>query len=404
MRRVAIISDKFAGFGLALPDTEFDVVGAGEMPLPERLANADLALVFGPLEHADRAMAMGGVIRLALERGATVCFLYQEGLSPADTRFFDHSHALPFVEGPDSLRPAETAVGLHPAFSDYAIRYGRSRLMIADREVGHGLFLLGGTKQPSAIAVPVGKGTLYVLPYHVPAGFDQFLTLLLSSIEEHAQGIGAELPAFLGELRVPGETDVLGELERLRQDVVEFEAKRATLEHHKLLLGHLSGTALEELIIEELNLVLDGSGLVARDVAEQFTEDFEVYDVESDDRIALGESKAETGGVKLENVNQINNFRSSLDLGVPEMPGLVVVNAFRNDASLNRRHEPVPARAVQHARAMNVLIMRTWDVYGLVVRCLAGENDADAFREALTGGGGWLEAGNAAIPEWHRGE
>src|SRR5207253_32954 len=53
-------------------------------------------------------------------------------------------------------------------------------------------------------------------------------------------------------------------------------AARNALARHKLLLSYLSNSAYERLVIDELNLVLEGSGFEAKDTIEQYIEDFEV--------------------------------------------------------------------------------------------------------------------------------
>jgi hypothetical protein len=40
---------------------------------------------------------------------------------------------------------------------------------------------------------------------------------------------------------------------------------------------------------------------------------------------------------------------------------------------------------------MNVLVLRTWDLYQLVVRRLADHDDGAEILGALLSGGGWLE-------------
>jgi hypothetical protein len=40
---------------------------------------------------------------------------------------------------------------------------------------------------------------------------------------------------------------------------------------------------------------------------------------------------------------------------------------------------------------MNVLILRSWDLYSLVARRLGGQDDAGAIAEHLQAGGGWLD-------------
>lgn len=110
-------------------------------------------------------------------------------------------------------------------------------------------------------------------------------------------------------------------------------------------------------------------------------------------RAALGESKAAGGGVTLTHVNQFNSHRTEIfDAAPDELPGLLVVNQFRNDDNMGRRELAVDQRVIRHAVRMNVLILRTLDLYTLVARRLAGADDSRELQLALESGGGWLEA------------
>ncbi|MDP8929567.1 MAG: hypothetical protein M3O70_13600 [Actinomycetota bacterium] len=101
----------------------------------------------------------------------------------------------------------------------------------------------------------------------------------------------------------------------------------------------------------------------------------------------------------LGHVNQINSHRSELfDAAADELPGLLIVNTFRNDEVLERRRrEPVNERVVRQARRMNVLVLRSWDLYRLVARRLGGEDDTETVIAALAGGGGWVEVTDETV-------
>jgi hypothetical protein len=222
------------------------------------------------------------------------------------------------------------------------------------------------------------------------------LERLVGAVLEHQEGMHVTLPSFFEELTVPGEDEVLEEIAAAREKLERLEGQRADLARHKQLIGHFSGDQFERLVTEELNLVLSETGVQAHDVEERYVEDFELVDL--DDRKALGEAKAIGGGVALPHVNQVNSHRSELfDAAVDELPGLLVVNTFRNDDVADRQRESVNKRVVRHARRMNVLILRSWDLYQLVVRRLAGQDDGADVLEALIGGGGWLEVEEAGL-------
>jgi tRNA nucleotidyltransferase/poly(A) polymerase len=219
---------------------------------------------------------------------------------------------------------------------------------------------------------------------------------VVAAVVEHQEATIGLPPPFLADLAVPGQESLNVAIEKAAQDLADLDRERAELERHKLLIGRAHGQAFENLVIDELNLILRGSDLLARDVEEVFVEDFEL--AKGSDRVAIGEAKGVNRGVSLGDVNQVNDHRTELfDAGVEDLPGLLVVNTFRGAEALERREEIVHERVCRHARRMNVLVLRSWDLYQLVVRRLNGKDDAGQFAEALQAGGGWFDVGGDDI-------
>jgi hypothetical protein len=370
----------------------------GGVPPPGDFAAADLVLILGPLRDAPRTLELAGALKLALEQGACLVFAYLARFEDLDRRFFADLEPLLVTSNAGGTVTALANEPLpHPAFREYLTLHGHSDLFFSslpdDAEtLGH-IRLTANPYEtgPAAINVVYENGSLYVVPYHSAGDMWVLLDRLVQSVWEHREGTLAAMPPFFDELRLPGEEKLNQAMTKHRDELQRMDESRTGLTRHKLLVGHGSGTTLEALIIEELNLVLAGSGLEARDVQERGVEDFEVVD-EAKNRRAFAESKAASRGVTLEHVNQLNSHRTELfDAAADELPGLLVVNTFRNEDELARRRTAVDDRIVRHAQRMNVLILRTWDLYGLVARRLAGGDDAGVVAAALQGGGGWLE-------------
>jgi hypothetical protein len=291
----------------------------------------------------------------------------------------------------------------HPAFHEYLTIHGQTDLQLYNLPSGvevlaHAVVSIEPYKaEPTAVRFGFARGSLYVLPYQPSASPWVLLERLVGAVLEHQEGVHLTVPSFFQELWVPGEEEVLQGIAAARERLERLEGQRAGFTRHKHLVGHFSGEQLERLVIEELNLVLPGTAIQARDVEERYVEDFELVDA-ADTRKALGESKAAGGGVALGHVDQVNSHRSELfDATADELPGLLVVNTFRNDDVADRRREAVNERVVRHARRMNVLVLRSWDLYQLTVRRLGGQDDGTDILGALLGGGGWLEVDEAGV-------
>jgi hypothetical protein len=356
------------------------------------------------MRDTQRGLELAGALKLAVEGGATLVFLYNATLAEPDRNFlYEFEPELASMQIIGSVRAAATEPAPHPAFQTYIRLHGQTDLQFNHLPDGaevlaHAMTALPPTLQvsPTAVCVEVGRGSLYVLPYQLPSRRDVMFDHLIEAVVAHREGRLIAIPPFFEELRVPGEDDVVKGIAAAKLELERLEGQRADLTKHKHLVGHFSGEQLERLVVEELNFVLSGSEMQARDVEERYIEDFELVDP-AGTRKALAESKGVGVGIGLREVDQVSNHRSEFNASADELPGLLVVNTFRNDDTLDRRGEAVHERIVRHARQMNVLVLRSWDLYRLVVRRLAGHDDGAAIRGAVLGGGGWLEVSEAGL-------
>ncbi len=213
--------------------------------------------------------------------------------------------------------------------------------------------------------------------------------MLSAAIAAHRSDAAAVLPAFLADLRLPGEDDVLSEIAETEATLNELRKRAAYLEHFRLLLGPRgSGAALEDLVIEALNLVLDATEYRAEDREDVGAEDFWIVGPDGD--VALAEVKGVNTHIRREDVNQVDNHREAT--GKPqEFPGLLVFNISRGQDSLTQRELPVPGQTMTRAANSNVLVLRTRDLYNLLVRKVAGADAGQELLDAHGAGGGWLE-------------
>lgn len=298
------------------------------------------------------------------------------------------------------LKPAEVS---HPAFTEYVTVFGRSAQSFDGlgedvellAEVRHGEDLV-----PTAFCYTRGAGALYVIPYQL-AGAGGFLASLISAVEDHRSGATTELPScWTGGLRLAGEQELLDDIDHRQTEIDNLRVRADQLSRFRHLVGSLQDTALETLIIDALNVVLEGSGYTAEDREDVGAEDFLIVGPDGD--FALAESKGIGSHVRREHVNQVDNHRSAAGRDVDELPGLLVVNVFRNAESLEERLLPVSDDVVRQADRQNVLILRSADLYHLVSRKLATQDASGELLGALGGHGGWLEVKEDAArwPTW----
>lgn len=404
MSEVLLITEVLGPGTFEIGGISVRTITAREVPTTDQLVAAPVVVILGPISNGDWGLAVAGAIRLGFQQGAIVAFLYNARLAGFDPRFLEE--IAPDVTGGQvsgSVRGAATSPPPHPVFAEYVTRFGSTDFRL--NQIPDGVDVLAHTMTayspyetaPTAIAVDRERGALYLLPCHIVGGVEGMLECLLRSVRDHRQGRLAVPPQFHAELLLPGEASLDADIRKVKGRLGQLESQQETLTRHKLLVGSVAGASLEELVVDELNLVLEGSDIVAHDVEEQGVEDFQLVDGNGA-RQAIGESKAAAGGVTLNHVNQINSHRSELfEVGADELPGILVVNTFRNDLVAERRQAAPVDRIVRHAARMNVLILRTWDLYQLVARRLAGEDDSADIAAAIRNGGGWLEVTDEGI-------
>lgn len=384
---VVFVSDQFP-----IPDLEEVVMFApGALPDVSDVKEADLLLVVGPVNGPDRAGELGGIARLAAENGCNVVFAYAGRPGGADWRFIQ---ALADIGGTDlpSVLPCESSL---PHWHEYFTLYGRSG-WVFDPEGSDPLLVIATDRRsnrPSAVELGVGKGRLLLVPYHFTGSPEPALERLLSTLREHVVGNTRDIPAFLDVLRLPGEDDLLQRIRVHEEELDTMRRDASDLARFRLMVGRLSGQELENLAIGALNEVLRSTPAQAEDRVDLNVEDFWITAVGDNSReIALGEVKGIGSNVRRENVNQVDNSRSVLDRTVEDLPGLLIVNTFRNDDHLDRKTLPISEDVVRHCVRQNVLTLRTWDLFHLLALGRSDQTVGEKFLEHLvSGGGGWLE-------------
>ena len=398
MSVLLFISDNYGAFNPSGTNADLSaeidarILEAG-VPAPELVASAELTVVLGGLESGDRAFQLGGSLLHALDVGRTVVIAYPVRLEGAlellVRRLIDYQ-----IDHIHSQVAVSSAV---PAFRGFFMRFGGTAARffrmpngaeplaeLHDGAVGH----------PAAFQVSVGRGAVYVVPYHVASlseSHDELTAALVTAVRDHRAAALNEPPAFLSELRLPGEEEVIGALETLSAEIETRQAEASRFARFRLLLSTAAHQALEDLVIETLEEILAESPVSVEDREDIGDADF--WLVENGSDVALVEVKATSAHVKRPEVNKVDNHRSALDLTPNDLPGVLIANIFRNDDSLERRLEEAPHPDVLALLAhQNVLLLRTADVYALLSRKLSGHDAAGEFLAALrSGGGGWLE-------------
>jgi hypothetical protein len=393
MSHVLIVNDNFGHFR---PEMDFGPSWDAEslspvrhgVPSPDTVARSDFVVVIGSLNSSDRATQLGGAIQLAVQRGTVAVCMFPVRMERSDYVLLEQiSPALASFTNSTEGRVAPA----HPAFAEYFGAYGISATRF--NSVPSEAEVLGRlTEEPAAVGLSVGRGALYLLPYHVASvetSHNPLVQAVLSSVTSHRAGDATNLPEFLQGIRLPGEDAVLDRISNLERDIAAQRRKADQLRSYRQIVGRASGDVLESLVIEVLNRILNGTDASAEDREDIGAEDF--WLVSKDGDIALAEAKGIRAHVNRPGVNQVDNHRAHHEADVESLPGLLIVNVFRQSDDLAERQTPVSDDVIRHAVRLNVLVLRTWDPFSLLMRKLDGDDAGIILLEAIESGGGWLE-------------
>jgi hypothetical protein len=396
----ALVSDAISAFPIFSVPLKAITPG-DKLPSVDDFRNIKIAYVIGSLASIDASVQLAGTLLLAQRQfGTKIVFAYATHIKEPNAAFLVKLG----VRVPDGA-PPQHVTSTDDAFDDYLMRFGMAGAEWSAYEVEDWAEVLG-TVGYSVVALRSRgeREVIHVVPYYLPrqASGDDFFASLHRAVLSREEATPGRLPDFLTNVRLgTHEEHALEELAAAQAAYDEKVIAVAALRKWRHLIGHASGQPLVELVAAALNAILDGSGYRADQRDETYAEDFWIVGPDKND-FGLVESKGVGGGIRRENVNQLDGHRESNKL--PEsFPGLLIINSYRNDERLDRRLEEVrPPGVVSLANAQNVVVMRTWDLFQLLGMRLDGNEVASVLIDALSGeGGGWLRV-NDGVAEFVR--
>jgi hypothetical protein len=185
-------------------------------------------------------------------------------------------------------------------------------------------------------------------------------TLVVNSVLEYKRKHDVHLPTWLRTIQFEGERRLASEIEELEERIIELKEQQARWERYKAMLC-TSGGNLNEIVVEILRDYF-GLPLVSE---ERFVEDAIVANDDGTPRLVV-EIKGVNGGLKRDNVNQVDSHRERLGLR-PEVTGLLIIGDFMDVDGIEPRLEKTFDRQhLVHARAINVKILRAVTLFQLM--------------------------------------
>jgi hypothetical protein len=198
---------------------------------------------------------------------------------------------------------------------------------------------------------------VFFLPFHTTKRDIVTLNLIVTEVStailDYRQKRIAEVPAWLEDFKFATEEKLGSEIEALQKQTADREGQVRVWRDYKAILS-TSGDILKERVVA----ILQGFFGLRIDASETFREDAKILD-DADKVLAFVEIKGTKGGIKREYINQVDSHRERAGLSA-SLPGVLIINNEMSVTGIKARFETtVAAEQIEHAKVLNVLIIRT---------------------------------------------
>jgi len=222
------------------------------------------------------------------------------------------------------------------------------------------------------------------LPDKTKERVTEFFRLLVDALVSTRNKLVFEIPEWVDEFVFEEESVLLKEREELIAKVEDINGRLEGFGAFKRLL--IEGG---EQLVETVEGVLSAGLELRVDAVDEYREDLKILNDEGEP-IIFCEVKGVNRGVKREYVNQADSHRERAGLS-SSFPALLVVNThIKNSRSLAEKDKEVPQEHIAHARKINVLILRSLDLLGLLKLKMERGMTKEEVLSVLCSGGGWL--------------
>lgn len=223
-----------------------------------------------------------------------------------------------------------------------------------------------------------------LVPDNRPETVKEYFTLLAKGLTSSYNKLQVSLPDWLGKFSFVEEAAMATERGVLERRIKEIDDRYAVLNRYRSVLA-LSG---EDLVASVSEIFIHGFG-VAIDTKDELREDFKLLG-ENNTTICLCEVKGTNKGVKRQYINQADSHRDRSGFE-PDFPTLLIINThIKNARSVEEKDQEIASEQIKHAVKMNVLVIRTIDLLGLLNIFLSGKVTLQKVEKLILSNAGWL--------------
>lgn len=291
-----------------------------------------------------------------------------------------------------SLQPSGAAVSTkEDAFRPYVERYGVARTLfgLSHSKREHARFLATVGRDPAGFVL---YGNQFWIPFHAQdkpqdeAAAQELAVCVVNAVVDYMQKHRKDVPAWANEFEFEAETKAKPVLRKTVEKAKRLREELGVWRARKSILVTTGDTLRDEIVA----ILRDYFGLNA-EPTDEYVEDARIMGHEGV-VLAHVETKGSKRGLKRENINQVDSHRERHGLD-SATPGLLLINNEMTVAGIEERLQTKMSKEhIAHARAMNVLVMRTIDLLFLMKHLEDNERRGDEFLALLRAGGGWLSA------------
>lgn len=392
-------------FGIILPKTKSLKFDDNEMffedkTLKDHLADYDILIYqTGTFRHEyTRSGAFGRVVlkpispeairrenevRLALEKGRTVCFIGStvEDYVVSGILKAYRIHSSDILEGRvyrglkirrSEFKPFLDDVGATTQFYDEAAIDD----IICSTDQGH---VLGFSKR-------IERGLLLFLPCIWGSMEVDYITHHLKKLGRglisYSARVIQEPPSYLSDFKFTNERVVRDKVDRIRkEEIAPLENKLKYYDKMKSILW-LGDNDL----VKAINEFMKSLGFETS-VDEIYEED--LWILANGERTVIIEIKGKNGNLTRQDISKLDEHREARQ--VPDLTGLLIANTFMAANSLETKNQPFPPNVIKKAVNTNVVITRTIDLCKIYDRLeIGGIRISESLLKSIIGQKGWL--------------
>ena len=379
--RVLAMFDQFSSIPKKLHDTLDKRITIWTSHNDYRLMRNFNTIIFAPksstLLTSDKSVLEKELLR-ALEEGAHVCMLCdEESEKDALVRAMLLAVGSRIIYFSDKISEIDTR---QPEFREFIKNYGIAsnvfeinspyesvictmRHVLSNSEIQKIITKYQNDDAIVGFTMKKYKGLLTFLPFHLVQ--DTFGTEKISAVlelakalETHRKNIIFEAPKWIDAVNTKMEEELKGEISKLND---QARIKQGVLDDQfnlKSILWLKHGQLEEKCIA-----VLNAMGIKTRK-EDNREEDFWILD-SNESAIVICECKGKDNNLTRSDINDLDTHKEAREKG-RKFPGLLIVNNFNKAKSVTEKDTPLPPNVIDHAVNMNVLVLRTLDLYHLL--------------------------------------